>query len=118
MQKQDTKLACRPLAIVCAEIALRVAEWGLTQKEIERDTGVDQGQVSRILKGQVLRLSPNVLKLCEYAKIDPYLHIKYDPTDDFVFMEVIESAVAGSSQRAQTIARVVKAVGRALDSNF
>lgn len=38
-----------------------------SQSDISRATGVHQSQISRILSGNVRRLSKNVQKLCTYA---------------------------------------------------
>ena len=44
-----------------------VADRRLTQFAIARATGVDQSQISRILKGQAKRASANVSALCRFA---------------------------------------------------
>lgn len=44
-----------------------VADRRFTQFEIARATGVDQSQISRILKGQAKRASANVSALCRFA---------------------------------------------------
>ena len=36
--------------------------------KVAADTGIHQSQVSRLLRGQFKRLSPNVIRLLEYAK--------------------------------------------------
>ncbi|MFY0678399.1 MAG: hypothetical protein JXR18_14070 [Neptuniibacter sp.] len=38
------------------------------------NTGVDQSQVSRILSGNFVRITPNVKKICKYANISLNKH--------------------------------------------
>lgn len=39
----------------------------IRQVTVSKATGVNQGQISRILSGKITRVSPNVEKLCNYA---------------------------------------------------
>lgn len=38
------------------------------QEDIERDTGIDQSQISRFIAGDFKRVGANAQKLCKYAK--------------------------------------------------
>ena len=49
-------------------LAERVRNGDIRQIDIATATGVDQSQVSRILAGNIKRLSKNVQKVCNYAK--------------------------------------------------
>jgi transcriptional regulator with XRE-family HTH domain len=103
-------------AELCAALSAEFESNGIAQKRIERDTGIHQSQVSRILSGEIRRVSKNVLRLCKYANISPHLSGDYTPTDDRALMEAIEIAVAGRPERARALAGVIKAVARALDA--
>ena len=50
-------------------LAQAVRSRAITQKDIADATGVHQSQVSRILAGQIRRVSANVLALCKYADL-------------------------------------------------
>ena len=50
-------------------IRAHMAHSGISQEELAREVGMHQSQVSRILRGEFRRLSPNLKKLCLYARI-------------------------------------------------
>jgi len=111
-----SNMAFRPIQEICADLAAAIAAAGVTQKEIQRLTGVNQAQISRILSGEVRRVSKNVIQICKYANIDFLISLDFQLIENRAFMQVIENAVAGDPQRAYAIANVVKAVARALDA--
>src|SRR3954471_4659540 len=51
-----------------ARRALRALSLRAPTVRVAADTGIHQSQVSRLFRGQFKRLSPNVLKLVEYAQ--------------------------------------------------
>lgn len=109
-------LAFRPTQEICRDLATFIAATGVTQQEIQRETGVNQAQISRILNGEAKRVSKNVKKICKYANINFLVSLDFQAIENRDFMQVIENAVAGNPQRANAIANVVKAVARALDA--
>jgi hypothetical protein len=110
------KKTYRPLGEICAALAASFEASRTPQKRIEKDTRIHQSQISRILNGEVRRVSKNVLRLCKYAKVNPYSTGEYTVTDDQMLMDAIETAVGGSPQRARALVGVVRAVARALDA--
>lgn len=45
----------------------RLRGCGITQERISADTGIDQGHVSKLIRGDFKRLDGRALQLCEYA---------------------------------------------------
>jgi len=52
---------------IIEDLRLAMKRAGHGQRETENLTGVNQGQISRILRGDFQTRSPNVEKICEYA---------------------------------------------------
>lgn len=55
---------------IASEIRKRIDGGTATQASIAMELGMDQSQLSRIIRGQFKRLSPHVRNLCSYAHID------------------------------------------------
>lgn len=90
------------------KLATLVAEKKLSQPDIARETGVDQGQVSRILAGHSKRLSRNTLKLCKYAEtIGP---ASTSTTTAHDLQEAILGIWNGTSQHAQALKQLLQAI--------
>lgn len=53
--------------LLLRSLAEMVRSKKMTQEIIASETGVHQSQISRILSGQIKRMSPNALLLCNYA---------------------------------------------------
>jgi transcriptional regulator with XRE-family HTH domain len=51
-----------------SELARLVAQRRFTQKQLAEETGIDQGQISRILAGRAVRYSKNIATLCAFAQ--------------------------------------------------
>lgn len=76
------------------------------QAEIALATGVDQSQVSRILAGQVKRVSRNVTALCIFAnQFDTT--IQNDPSRSAVLMGALRAVWDGSQKHADAIASML-----------
>ena len=94
-----------------AQLARRVASGKLTQHEIAHATGVDQGQISRILAGRAKRRSRNVEKLCAYAQ-----SLRLDATDvqpaRRQMQEAIDELWDGSPEHARAIAEAMTSLAR------
>lgn len=90
------------------KLATLVAEKKLSQPDIARETGVDQGQVSRILAGQSKRLSRNTLKLCQYAET-----IGPDSTSTTTARDLQETILGiwnGTSQHALALKQLLQTI--------
>jgi transcriptional regulator with XRE-family HTH domain len=57
-----------PKQLLLQRLSAAVVSGSVTQQHIAEATGVHQSQISRILSGQVVRDSPNVARLCEFAE--------------------------------------------------
>ena len=77
-----------------------------SQIEIAAATGVDQSQISRILAGQVKRVSRNVTSLCIFAnQFDT--SIQNDPSRSAVLMAALRAVWDGSQKHAEAIASML-----------
>lgn len=71
---------CKLIVILCImklvpyglhkKIAARMGERRLNQEALASGAKVDQGQISKILRGKFSRLSPNVCKICTFLGIE------------------------------------------------
>lgn len=96
---------------VIAQLARRVASDKLTQNEIAHATGVDQGQISRILAGHAKRHSRNVERLCVYARSLRFSASDVQPARRQI-QEAIDQVWDGSPEHARAIAEAVTSLGR------
>lgn len=88
------------------KLRLLVKSRVLTQADIALATNVDQSQVSRILAGQIRRVSANVLELCKFANsYDAGVH--HDPSQNEVLIGALRAVWDGSSAHAEAIASVL-----------
>lgn len=98
-----------------AEISTTLREWrtnnAITQEMIESNTGVDQSQVSRIISGKFLRVTPSVLEICKYANINLIKECKVDPKTNVRMMQALEKTWDGTDRHANMIAKVILALG-------
>ena len=78
----------------------------VTQGEISLVTKVDQSQVSRILAGQIRRVSSNVLEVCKFANSYDGGN-RPDPSHNEVLMGALRAVWDGSSVQAEAIASVL-----------
>ncbi|MHB8698291.1 MAG: helix-turn-helix domain-containing protein [Sulfuricaulis sp.] len=90
------------------KLATLVAEKKLSQPDIARETGVDQGQVSRILAGHSKRLSRNTLKLCQYAETVKPDSVSTNTARDL--QETILGIWNGTSQHAQALKQLLQTI--------
>ena len=84
---------------------------GLTLQELSNETGIDVAQTSRLCRGQFVRLSKNLAKLCLFLQINPNQQYKQRPLPPAV------SRRAGdlwhrSSQHRQALLDVLSAIER------
>jgi len=96
-----------------SSVATALSEWwehsSDTQESISEITGVDQSQVSRILSGDFVRITPKVKAVCKYAKIT--LIKEYaDPTKSPILIEALKTTWDGSEQHAKAIAKVIQSL--------
>jgi len=86
----------------------------VTQPEIERNTGVNQSQISRIFNGKFMRVEgKNVIKLCKYAnlKINKSLLGGSDPRESEVLINALRDIWDGSQQKERALARLIRSLG-------
>lgn len=63
-------LASDDKAVLLGELASKMQSRGLSVTELARRCNVNQGHVSRIMKGDFKRLSANVMRICMELEID------------------------------------------------
>lgn len=79
-----------------------------SQTSVQAATGINQGQISRILRGEFTRISTNVVKLCKYAKIDlPEVPKSRLPPDLTLALNKLWS---GSGSNAKALSRMLRAI--------
>ncbi len=88
------------------KLRLLVKSKVVTQGEISLATKVDQSQVSRILAGQIRRVSANVLELCKFANSHDGGN-RHDPSRNEVLMGALRAVWDGSSIQAEAIASLL-----------
>lgn len=89
-----------------------ISTTAITQKQVSKATGVDQSQISRILSGQILRVSGNVKKLCKYAE---NLSPKDNHFETTCEQRVVESALRlwnGTPDHAELLGELFKQLHR------
>lgn len=78
-------------------------------RQISDSTGVHVSQVSRILAGQVKRASPNVEKICNFAK-----SAKFQPSsssDEELLRAEIHRLWDGTPEHALALSKLLGAIG-------
>jgi transcriptional regulator with XRE-family HTH domain len=95
-----------PYRLQISKLTWLIEDKQLTQKEISRQTGVHQSQVSRILSGQGKRLSKNAEKLCNYAKT---LQIEANPAPETLTQSLLQ-IWDGSPGHAAAIMQVLRSL--------
>jgi transcriptional regulator with XRE-family HTH domain len=88
------------------KLRLLVTSRQVSQTDVSLATGVDQSQISRILAGQVRRVSGNVIELCKFANnfdVSP----DRDPSESAVLMSALRSVWDGTPAHAEAIASVL-----------
>jgi transcriptional regulator with XRE-family HTH domain len=79
----------------------------VTQKEIELKTGVDQSQISRILKGHSKRSSENVQRLCKFAQELPDTSTD-DGLCDAEAFEILSALLQGSPATQMGVVQLLR----------
>jgi transcriptional regulator with XRE-family HTH domain len=94
-----------------SDLAGLVEKRRFTQKELALHTGIDQGQISRILAGKAARFSKNVAALCAFLDRNQPPRIR-DPQG----LQRIEAAARelwdGTPDHAAAIVGALRAIGR------
>lgn len=81
-----------------------------TQEIISSETGVHQSQVSRILSGQIRRMSPNALALCKYAYLKMPLRSQSAPDYKSMLTDAVLRAWDGTPKHAQALHLALEAL--------
>ncbi|MDH4990687.1 helix-turn-helix transcriptional regulator [Aquamicrobium lusatiense] len=63
------KLKPEQIAKLSADMEAQRSRLGLTYAEIARKSDIDPGQVSRICRGEIKRLSANVMQICTILSV-------------------------------------------------
>lgn len=79
-------------------------------KRISDATGVHISQVSRILSGKVKRASPNVEKICKFAKLAD-LHSPPIESEELLW-KAVKNVWDGTSEHAEALMNFMAAIGR------
>lgn len=94
---------------VLARLRQMVLDGEITQQIIQSVSGVHQTQISRILSGQIKRVSKNVVKLC---KFEQELH-KAQSTHEEInprVRQAVEEVWDGTELHAEAIAKVIRSL--------
>ena len=80
---------------------------GLRQGDLASGARVDQSQVSRVMRGDLARFTPNVERVCEYARVDaePYLAPRTVRTSRLE--RLVRAAGAGEPERETIVAQIL-----------
>lgn len=109
MQNTDNK-KFREISAIRADLRFYFELNKVLQKHVAQKTGVNQGQISRILSGESRRVSSAVLKICEYAKINPFVTSDYELANDVDLIDALRLVVGKDPAKARKITRVIRAL--------
>ena len=88
------KLASESKRALVAEIRTQMAARKLLTTELSQISGVDQGQISRVLAADFKRVSQNIMQICIHLGIDPLRFFAASHEDEFAKKRIMESALA------------------------
>lgn len=77
-------------------------------KTISQATGVHVSQISRVLAGEAKRVSPNVEKICKFAKEAGFASC--DSAGEEVLRKAIADVWDGTAVHAQALAQILRAI--------
>jgi transcriptional regulator with XRE-family HTH domain len=78
----------------------------LSQEALSEATGIHQSQISRVLSGQIRRLSKNVILLCKYVE-NLHKTEKSDKKVPPILINALLHTWDGSGEHAEAIAKVI-----------
>lgn len=102
------KLKPKDIEILTARIEARRLTLDQSYSEIARKTGVNQGQVSRICRGEFKTRSANVMQICMFLGIDSGVD---EPDDLARLREAVLDLWDGTTADAERITRLLSVVG-------
>ena len=82
---------------------------------IAKKTGVDQSQVGRILALDFVHISPNVKKICKYAKIS--LNHKMEHSSKNI-EDALNEVLDGSEEVERMLVNLIRSVGPMLNHKY
>lgn len=93
----------------------KIEQWfinsGLTQKQLSEITGINQGNISRIINGTFKKAnSDSILRICKYAKIDINEPLHKSPCENDKITQAIKEVWDGSDESAHKIAKYLLAL--------
>lgn len=80
---------------------------GLRQEDLAEWTKVDQSQISRVLRGEAARFTPNVERLCKYANIDAESYLLPLVVRGPRLERLVRAAGAGEPEREVIVAQIL-----------
>lgn len=97
----------RPTSELVRDLRLFCQGNNLTQSALAEACGINQSQVSRLLRGEARTLTKALRALCIYASIPIKTNVAYDPTNDVRLMGALRAAVGNSLARARQLERLM-----------
>jgi transcriptional regulator with XRE-family HTH domain len=111
------QISVKSMAISVAKRQLHGLSLRVPTVKVAADTGIHQSQVSRLLRGQFKRLSPNVLRLLEYAR-KPQRYTTKHAAQEAAKNAVIRAALRtwdSTPRGAQALVRLLRSIEKLRD---
>lgn len=103
----------RPISEIARDLRAFCGDNEISQMTLAEACGLNQSQVSRLLKGQAKGLTKGMRALCIYASISVSNDDSYDPASDVRLMGALRAAVQNSAARARQIERLMSVLAEA-----
>jgi len=83
-----------------------------TQEVVSQKLGIHQSQISRLLNGEYQRLSPNLKKFCDYAKIEVGIRVRGKSKKQLSrkLSRVVAEVWDGSKQHEYALIRIIRSL--------
>lgn len=82
----------------------------VTEQSVANATNIDQSYISRIKNGKFKRVTENVKKVCEYARIDLNFVKESSPAEKTILMNAIYEVWDGTEKQAKALAKVIRSL--------
>lgn len=87
-------------------------------KRVSDTTKIDQSQVSRILAGNFVRVSPNVREICKYANIAVNERTKKPKVLSKKLIDTIKDVWDGSPEVEELLCNLISSIKPTIDKNY
>lgn len=87
-------------------------------KRVSEATRIDQSQVSRILAGNFVRVSPNVREICKYANITVNEKAKKPKVLSKKLIDTIRNVWDGSPEVEELLCNMIISIKPTIDKNY